>query len=238
MPVSIDQDRLTFFKQQFEKRFCHDTKPSAAFESVVAKERKMKVDLITEVKGILKTEKDATCVGEQFYAAVMENVESVFYVSITKISDLEGSDNANYRHLCRIYGDALLSSQGESELFRNTYEELQNFHYDRIANAPRRADMIHLLFAALICKPHSKTIIGNVTFFGNVTEFFLGKRLLTYKDSNVGYSFEQLNGIVARLFNEMTNVWGWNPEDNIDVQSALWREFNENLDSYTNYSQG
>lgn len=238
MPVSIDQDRLTFFKQQFEERLCNDKKPSVSFESVVAEERRMKVDLINEVQGILEIEKDATCVGEQFYTAVMENVESVFYVSIPKIRDLEHSDTANYNRLTRIYGDALLSSQKESEVFRYTYEEIQKFHYDRIANAPGRADMIHLLFAALICKPDSKTIIGNVTFFGDVTEFFLGTRLLTAKDSNVEYSFEQLNGIVATLYDEMTNAWGWNPQDNIDVQCSLWREFKENSDSYTNYSQG
>ena len=237
MPIIIDQARLTFFKEQFEKRFSNGTELSLAFKSAVADERKMKVDLIDEVAKILESETDASHIGEQFYEAVKKTFHSIHSSSIARVKDLQSADKGNYKVFCELIGDVLISEESESELYSTAYSKIQDFHYKKIENAPARSAMIHLLFAALSSKPGSTTIVGMVDFFGDVTDFFLGRKLLTYKDENVEDSFNQLNGIVARLFDEMSDVWGWKPQDIIDVQCALWLEFKvDNLESYKNYS--
>lgn len=236
LPIIIDQARLTFFKEQFERRFSRGTEPSDAFKSAVADERQMKVDLKDRVNTILKQEKDASVIGEQFYKAVSVTVSPVHKNSIAKIKDLKNSDIANYKYLFSLYGNVLTSDDEETSLFRHSYEKIEHFHHSSIKNTPERSDMVYLLFAALSSKPYSKTIIGRVRFFGEVTKFFLGTKLLTSYDKNVEDSLNQLNGIVAKLFDEMSN-WGWSPEDTIDIQCALWLEFKvDNLESYKSYS--
>ncbi len=236
MPIIIDQARLTFFKEQFEKRFSHGAEPSDAFKSAVANERQMKVDLKERVNTILKQEKDASVVGEQFYEAVKKTFHSIHFSNIEKVKDLQSTDKGNYKVFCELLGNVLMSGEIESELYSSAYRKIQDFHYKKIENAPARSAMVHLLFAALSSKPGSTTIVGMVDFFGDVTDFFLGRKLLTYKDENVEDSFNQLNGIVARLFDEMSS-WGWSPQDIIDVQCALWLEFQvDNSESYKNYS--
>lgn len=236
MPIIIDQARLKFFREQFENNYLNDKEPSDAFKSAVDNERQMKIDLIDEVAKILTSETDASRIGEKFYEAVMKTITSVHRVSLAKIKDLENSDKANYNYLFSLYGNVLKSTKEESNLFQHTYKKIQEFHGKRIENAPGRADMVHLLFAALSSKPNSKTMIGRVQFFGDVTNFFLGRKLLSAQDENVEDSFYQLNGIIARLFDEMSS-WGWSPQDIIDVQCALWLEFKgNNLESYKNYS--
>lgn len=236
MPVNIEQARLNFFRQQFEKRLSNETDISVSFKSVVSKERKIKEDLIAKVDTILENETDPTEIGEQFYKAVIEIVQSIFRNSIAKLNDLKKSDIPNYQHFCSLYGNVLVSKENETQLFSDTYEKIQKFHYGPIENTPGRADMVRLLIAALSTKPDSRTMIGGVEFFGRVTKFFLGNALLTYTDNNVGDSFNQANEIVSTIYAEMKNEWGWNPADIIDVQCALWIEFHDNIESYTSYS--
>ena len=128
MPVNIEHARLNFFRQQFEKRLTNETDISVSFKSVVAKERKIKEDLIAKVDTILENETEIIEIGEQFYKAVIEIVQSIYRISIAKLNDLKKYDVANYQRFCSLYGNVLVSRENETQLFLDTYEKIQNFY--------------------------------------------------------------------------------------------------------------
>ena len=232
----MSRDRLMAqfesFRHQFEDHLETKTGRAISFNEAINSERVPKMALVKAVRALLQQSSDPVILGKGFYKAVDKHLKSIHRIEATRIGDLEKLDKLNYDRFCSILGDALLSSDTEDDIFFQTNENILKFLSEKILNSPGRSTMVHLLFVALACKKNSKTIFGMITFFGDVTEFFLGSRLFGTKDPNIKQSFNLLNNLVCELSNTMSSKWGWNVQDNIDVQSALWVEFKNNKPKY------
>lgn len=229
------QTQFELFKSHFEDNLKDKNGNSITFDDAISSERGKKRKLVETVQKLIGDNTDTAKLGEEFYRSVDKYLASIYPTERAKINDLKKHDLPNHNRFCAILGNALLSTNQEDEIFSKTYDDISIYHSEKIPNAPSRSTLFHLLFVALTCKDDSKSIFGTVTFFGDVTEFFLGERLLSKSDPNIKQSFNSLNQIVSQLSEVMSSEWGCNILDNLDVQSTLWIEFRDNKPKYKAY---
>lgn len=235
----MNEDRILsqieVFKLHFEDNLSDNYGQTISFDEAIKREHKTKRALVEAVQELIKEEANPETLGSKFYVEVKKRLKSINRHDKSKFKKLKDSNSAMYNDLCSIFGQALLSTDDEVNVFQSSFEKILQYDDVKTDNDPSRSILYHLLFVALACKQNSNTIFGMVRFFGDVTEFFLGKRLLQFNDKELKQNFVIFNEFIAQLYDIMTNQWGWNVKDNLDVQSALWIEIKEKEEKYKSY---
>ena len=235
----MNQDRMLAqfesFKHQFEDNLIDSDGKPISFDQAIESERTSKESLVKSVRELIEVQSTPNALGAAFYKCVQKHLNSINWRDVPKFESLEKQNKSRFDSTCSIIGNALLSKETESDIFQSSFDKIRQYHLERTKEEPSRASFYHLLFVALACKQDSKTIFGTVTFFSEVSEFFLGEKLLQFTDKDIKQSFEIFNNLIAQLSEVMRNQWNWNIKNNLDVQSALWLEFRNKNEKYATY---
>lgn len=235
----MNEDRILsqieVFKLHFEDNLIAKDGKTISFDEAISSEITPKRALVKSVRKLIEEDANPESLGSKFYSTVNEHLKSIYWQEFDNFTKLQNRNKLLYGRICSILGMALLSTEGEDDVFLSSFEKIRQYGQEREKGDPNRSTMYQLLFVALACKKDSKAVSGIVTFFGDVTEFFLGKRLLQFTDDDIGQSFTAFKDLLAQLSDIMKNQWGWNIKDNMDIQCVLWQEFRNNRNKYKSY---
>ena len=228
-------DQIESFRSQFKDNLIDSEGKPISFDQAIDSERTSKRALVKSTRELMQVPSTPEVVGAGFFKLVKKNLKSISRYDVPKFKSLEIQNKSKFDSTCSIIGSALLSKEPEVDIFQSSFDKIRQYDEERSEEDPSRSCLYHLLFVALACKENSKTIFGTVTFFSDVSEFFLGEKLLQFSDTDIKQGFEVFNSLIAQLSEVMHNQWHWNIENNIDVQSALWLEFRNKKDKYKAY---
>ncbi len=218
-------ERIDLFKQTFERSFRSEQSKIFSFRSAILKEHDTKIKLFSTIQSLQKASLEPILLGQTVAKVANKHLNSIGARPSRILSELKNNYKDYYDEFYKIIGDALLSEEKEEFVFAKTHEKIMNFHGLEKGVTNVHSTLYHLLTVTLACKKNSSTIFGMVKFFGDVTEFFLKKRMFGFYDKNIEVSFRELNKLVQYLFAKMKNEWKWDVYDLFDVQSALWMTF-------------
>ena len=214
--------KLRLFKELFEAHFSSIENKAEAFQEAIRDEHGSKSELIATVPKLMNSISDPITLGEEFLNLVVDTLDnSIDYRQLDNIRKLKKKSPELYEEFCSLLNEMLRSKGEEDEVFEVMHQKIVAYH-DSSANTRFRATLFHLLLVALACRNDSKTIYGAVEFFKTILLFFYGKTGFSKNDKEIVHNFQLVNNIVTKLRTKMTNNWGWKPNDNTEVHSALW----------------
>ena len=224
----MDPKLLLKFKELVYKELPGFDNFKGKYGAKIDKEREEKLKIRVRVPSIrkLKSRKD---IGEEFYNLVSKNRIYVHPQMKIRIKKLKDGYKKEYDKFCKMLGDVLSNSKTDKETFSKSIDDYITFRtkFKAIDKAlydilPAQGAVIILILVAMSMKDNSNTIMGNIKFFGKISEFFEHPKIFEDKSKNLESEYEWLCSLINSLYNAMIKQWNWQPRDLLDVQCILW----------------
>ena len=224
----MDPKLLLKFKELVDKELPGFDNFDGKYQAKIDKEREPKLKIEGQVPSLrkLKSKKD---IGEGFYNLVSKNRIYVNPHINTRIKKLKDGNKKEYSKFCEMLGDVLSNSKTDKETFSKSIDDYITFRakFKVIDKAlfdilPAQGAVIILILVAMSMKDNSNTIMGNIKFFGIISEFFEHPKIFEDKSKNLESEYEWLSSLIESLYKAMKIEWNWQPRDLLDVQCILW----------------